>query len=312
MEDGDTERPYNGGAQHETDASDDVIGAFLQTIESPHTRRAYRTDLVRFFGGASASLITARSVEASDVNRHLTELESDGLKASTCKRHLASIRRFYEWLIERDLMTRQPAHPSKIRTIRTSESDDVRNPSYLTKDALRRLVDATSDAGATAVRDRSLIVTMVYGMLRRSEAVAMDVEHVRPLGRHWVLDIPSDAGADAQIRLPEPAVDAIDAVRDAYDIASGPLWRSMSNRNFGARMTGDAIYKMLRRTASRAGLPAIGAQTLRHTGCKLALDGGASVTQVMRQARHSDPASTLAYLDGRDGSGTSAADFIDL
>ena len=56
----------------------------------------------------------------------------------------------------------------------------------------------------------------------------------------------------------------------------------------------------------------VGAHTLRHTGCTLAIEGGASVQQVQTHARHKNIETTMIYVHQRDRLANSAADFIDL
>jgi integrase len=69
---------------------------------------------------------------------------------------------------------------------------------------------------------------------------------------------------------------------------------------------------MVKRTAERAGLPDIGAHVLRHTGCTLAIDSGATIQQVKTHARHKDIDTTMNYIHQRDKLRDSAADHINL
>jgi integrase len=141
----------------------------------------------------------------------------------------------------------------------------------------------------------------------------MDVEHVRPLGRYWILDLPeAKGGTDQYVKIPDHVVEAIEDMKDHRNIESGPLWRSISNRNRGDRLTADAIYKLVKRTAERAELPDIGAHALRHTGCTLAIDSGASIQQVQTHARHKDIDTTMTYVHQRNKLRDSAADHISL
>jgi integrase len=64
--------------------------------------------------------------------------------------------------------------------------------------------------------------------------------------------------------------------------------------------------------ADQAGLPEIGAHTLRHTGCTLAIESGASIQQVQTHARHKNIETTMVYVHQRDRLGNSAADFINI
>lgn len=295
------------------DAADvDLITAYLQRFTRAQTRRSYRTDLEQFFGADFVDLDQARAATFMHVNRHIRALEELGRKPSTIRRRIAAIRGFYDWLLALEVVERNPADKNLIRRVRSGARQD-QTITFLTRQQARKLLKATDEAGEAAARDRALIMTLLHCVLRRSEAAAMDVEHLRPLGHYWVLDIPdAKGGADQYVKVPAHVVETIHDMTDVYGIETGALWRSFSNRNRGDRLTPDAIYKMVRRTAERAGLPDIGAHVLRHTGCTLAIDSGASIEQVKTHARHKDIDTTMNYIHQRDKLRDSAADHINL
>lgn len=290
----------------------DLIPLYLQRYDREQTRRSYRTDLEQFFGTSHADLETARAVSFMDVNRHIRELEQRDRKASTIRRRIAAIRGFYDWLLALEVVERNPADKNLIRRIRSGTRRD-QSITFLTRQQARKLLKATADAGEASARDRALIMTLLHCVLRRSEAAAMDVEHLRPLGHYWVLDLPdAKGGSDQYVKVPAHVVETIHDMTAVYGIQSGALWRSLSNRNRGHRLTPDAIYKMVKRTAKRAGLPDIGAHVLRHTGCTLAIESGATIQQVKTHARHKDIDTTMNYIHQRDKLRDSAADHINV
>lgn len=294
------------------DASTNLLDVYLTRYERAETRRAYENDLVQFFGTDDVQLPLARKATFMHVNRHLRELEQDDRKASTIQRRVSAIRGFFDWLVALEIISRNPADAALIRKVRRTNAKD-RSITFLSRDQAQQLIRAADDAGEAAKRDRALLMVLLHCVLRRSEAAAMDVEHVRPLGHYWVLDLPdTKGGADQYVKIPAHVVEAIDDMKAHYGIESGALWRSCSNRNRGDRITGDAIYRMVRRTSKRAGLEEIGAHALRHTGCTLALEGGASIEQVKSHARHKDIDTTMAYIHQRDKLRDSAADRINL
>jgi len=305
-----SEYPVEVGAGLSRDA--DLISLYLQRYDRDQTRRAYRTDLEQFFDTASVDLELARAASFMDVNRHIRELEGRDRKPATIRRRVAAIRGFYDWLLALEVVERNPADKNLIRRVRSGNRRD-QSITFLTRQQARKLLKATSDAGEAAPRDRALIMTLLHCVLRRSEAAVMDVEHLRPLGHYWVLDLPdAKGGSDQYVKVPAHVVETIHDMTDVYGIQAGPLWRSLSNRNRGDRLTPDAIYKMVKRTAERAGLPDIGAHVLRHTGCTLAIDSGATIQQVKTHARHKDIDTTMNYIHQRDKLRDSAADHINL
>ena len=291
--------------------SANLLPAFLHRYDRPHTREAYRDDLIAFFQADFVDIERARSVSFLHVNQHIADMQQDGYKSSTIKRRIAAIRGFFEWLVAMDLLAKNPANRYALRRVQQSGSRD-RVLVFLTAQQAERLVAATAEAGKAALRDRVLLLTLLHCVLRRSEAAAMDVEHIRPLGRYWVLDVPrAKGGADQYVKVPSHLVDDIEEMKAFYEITTGPLWRSLSNNSFGKRLSERSIYGIVDRTAKRAGLPnEIGAHSLRHTGCTLAIEAGASLQQVQSHARHKNIETTMGYIHQRDRLRDSAADHI--
>ena len=305
-------RTYESRLSQRLEPGDNLLPVYLQRYDREQTRRAYRNDLAQFFGTEHVDLTLARETTFLHINRHLEELEERGLKPSTLRRRLAAVRGFFEWLEALEVIERNPAERQLVRRVRKSGGQE-RIMTVLTRAQAQALLNATEEAGEAALRDRALLEVLLHCVLRRSEAAAMDAEHIRPLGHYWVLDLPrAKGGADQYVKIPASVVETIEDLKDAHGITSGPLWRSFSNRNRGERISPNAIYEMVRRTAQRAGLPEIGAHALRHTGCTLAIEAGASLQQVKTHARHKNLETTMIYLHQRDKLRDSAADHINI
>ncbi len=290
--------------------SERLIDVYLKRFDRPQTVRSYRSDLVHFFGTDDVTIKEVQEINFVHINQYIASLETDGRKASTIRRRIAAIRGFFDWLHALGAIERNPAQKQLIRRVRSSDMKD-RVILYLTSAQAGDLVSATNHAGRAAIRNRAMILTMLHCVLRRSEVAAMDVEHIRPIGNYWVLDLPSTkGGADQYVKIPAHVVDELDMHREQYGIDSGPVWRSLAYNNNGGRLSTRSIYNIVHSTAILAGLPQIGAHTLRHTGCTLAIDAGASLQQVQTHARHKNIETTMVYIHQRDRLRDSAADFI--
>lgn len=290
----------------------DLLPVYLLRFDRDQTKRAYRGDLEQLFGSEFITLRMARSVTFVHVNAHIQHLQAEGLRSSTVRRKVSAIRGFFSWLIALGLIDNNPASKQLVRRIdRNAKSQST--ITVLTQEQASSLLDATSHNGESSVRDRALLLSMIHCALRRSEASGMNVEHIHQAGPYWVLDLPrTKGGADEYVKIPAHVVEAVEEAKAYYDIRSGPLWRSLSrNHSRGNRLSPDGIYGIVRRTAQRAGLDAsVGAHTLRHTGCTLAIEAGASPQQVQTHARHKRLETTMGYIHQRDKLRDSAADFI--
>ncbi len=287
-----------------------LLALYLERFDRPNTRRAYQNDLIDFFGTPEVTLERVRHVTFVEVNRYLQALEAQHRKPATLHRRLAALRGFFDWLVALGALTHNPAHRQLVRRLQPIHASS-RSVLYLTAEEAARLLEAAGSDPKAGLRDYTLLLTLIFCTLRRSEAAAMDVQHLRRLGAYWVLELPQTKGGAHQfVKVPEAVVEAIEAMKNHYGIVQGPLWRSLSRRNYGRRLTPHSIYRIVVQAAQQAGLPHIGAHTLRHTGCTLALEAGASLEQVQAHARHRHIATTLRYIHQRDRLASSAADFI--
>ena len=295
------------------DLDTDLLPLYLLRYEAANTRRSYANDLRQFFGSEFVTLRMAKQARFTHVNAHLAELSAAGSKPATLQRRVAALRGFFAWLIALGLLEQNPADRHLVRRIRRANRQD-RALTVLTREQARQLVEAVDPTRKTAVRDRTLILTLLHCVLRRSEAHAMNSSHLRRVGKYWVLDLPvTKGGTDQYVKVPDHIAKAIQDHCDHYGYGEGPVWRSMSNNSSGKRLSSTSIYTIVHKAALSAGLSSsVGAHTLRHTGCTLAIESGASLQQVQAHARHKNLETTMIYVHQRDRLRDSAADFIEL
>ena len=295
-------------------AQSDLIPLYLLRFDRENTRRAYRNDIESFFGSPVVTLEMASTVTFADVNETLQQLDADGKSPATQRRFLASLRGFFAWLTALGFLDLNPADRHLVRKVaRTSASDEL--VTVLTRDQAQRMLAAVDLDRETGPRDFALVSVLLHCVLRRSEASGMNVEDLRQSGVHTVLTLPrAKGGANQTVKVPSRVAEIVASFIESHGYTSGPVWRSFStNASRGRRLSGSSIYKIVRKLGQRAGIPEkVGAHTLRHTGCTLAIEGGASLQQVQSHARHKSIETTMRYVHQRDRLANSAADFIDL
>lgn len=291
----------------------DLVEEFLATISSSHTQRSYQTDLHRFFGDQRPQQSEVESITPKTVQTFVRSMYRKGLAESTQRRRLSALRRFFDWLVTQGVRAHNPARHPNLRP--KPPDEEPSGATVLTREEVEQFLTAAASSGKSAPRDQALTMTIVYAALRRKEIAGLTVGDVRPLGRHWILDLSGRNSSAGYVRVPEVVVDTIERMKNAYGIESGPLWRSLSNQNRGAPMSPDAIYKAIRRVASRAGVGAVSIDSLRQTGLQLALDGGADLAQIQAHGRFNTVAGAAESQDYSERPGTleeSAAENIEL
>lgn len=291
------------------------ISDFLDEFDSEHTRRAYGTDLRCFLQemGLDKPSADFSVVDTRDVEGFLESMQASELSTSTVRRRMAAVRRFFDWLVSVGEIGANPCRAASL-TVEASVASQERE--VLSMEDLQALLEVTNDDTRSGTRDRALILLILYGALRRSEVASLDVDDVRPLGRDWVIDLPRRGRTPgAYVKIPASAADAVQELVDLYGEESGPLWRSFSNRNWGERMSPDALYKRVRHIGKAADLQGVDIRTLRRSALRLASMSGASLEQIRDHARLKRETSAAEYVGGSSRSSrltSGTADFLEL
>lgn len=239
--------------------------------------RAGRALLIE--AGAKPSVINMILSHVRSVARTCLELELPEMSAETC----AAIRQ-----VEGVKGTSLPAG----RALPQGEIDVL-------------FTACRADGSPTGVRDLALLSVLYYGGLRRDEACGLGLSdyytrehrlHVRGKNQkeEWVF---------LEVKAARLALGRWLRRRGA---APGPLFCSLRRggrlRLAGADggeharpLTGDAVYKIVRRRAELAGLRPCTPHDLRRSAITNLLEGGADPLAVQEWARHEDVSTTRVY-----------------
>ncbi len=212
-----------------------------------------------------------------------------------------------------------PADPviaTVMRGILREQKRPVRPAAALTSTEIRKLLAACGDdpggpAGLPGLRDRALLLTCFAGGLRRSELVALDREDVRFTPDGLVLRIRQSKGdqegegADVGIARgtrPETCpMRAIEIWLRRAGIEYGPIFPRLTVAGtIEGRLTGNGVWKILRRRAAQAELTVDDGERLSPHGMRAgfiteAYLNGALDEQVMAHARQKDVTTTRRY-----------------
>jgi hypothetical protein len=85
----------------------DLVGRFVSTYGKPQTRRSYRSDLRQFFGGEEVLRQEASRTQKDDFIEFLRE-RVDSLKRTSLERKIETVRSFFRWIAEQDLIEELP------------------------------------------------------------------------------------------------------------------------------------------------------------------------------------------------------------
>jgi integrase/recombinase XerC len=275
----------------------DVEG-FIGTLVgcSPHTRKAYESDLRQFVAWAErGGAPTPEAVDHLVLRRYLAYLTTRGMARPTIARKAAALRAFFGWLRKRGVVATDPT-----RNLRAPKGDR-RLPKVPKAAEVATLLDegpAVSDdplALAIAARDDAILEVLYGAGLRISELCGLGPSDVDLKG--GLVTVLGKRSKIRRVPLGEVAIAAIRAYLDGgRTILSGPASPPDAlflNRR-GKRLTPRDARRILERRLLTDGR-AISPHSLRHAYATHLLEGGADLRAVQELLGHADVATTQLY-----------------
>lgn len=268
------------------------------------TREKYRDAVRAFWVWCQETDILLGDVERGDVCRWRDD-QLVTYSVSTVKQRLAAVRGFYDFLIERALLVRNPAD-----RVRCAGSASPRAPlqrEELTDAEMQALLascDVYERDPRVALRDRAILYLMAYCGLRTIEIHRAKRQDLRQRGGRWVLWVQRKGhrSPDDYVVIPARAEAALRAwlVEHPLD-GRGPLFVSLSRINAGAQLSSNYIRRMVKRRLRSCGIdsPAKTTHSLRHSAITRARRGGSGIFDIMAMAGHQKPETTSRYVHGK-------------
>ena len=277
-----------------------LVEAFLSG-RNARTLEAYGRDLedFRVFVGATTldeaagALLTRGHGEANALAlSYKTSLVERKLAAATVNRRLAALRSLVK--LARTLGSVPWA--LEVESMKGESYRDTRGPARGSVRRMLERLDARLDAKGR--RDRALLRLLFDLALRRGEAVSLDLEHV-DLEGGTVAVLGKGRQGRAKITLPEPTKAALSAWIAVRGSDAGSLFVSLDRASRGHRLTGRAVYKIVRELGEDLDLR-VRPHGLRHAAITEALElTGGNVRAVQRFSRHKDLRVLTVYDDNR-------------
>jgi integrase/recombinase XerC len=258
---------------------------------SPHTLRAYRSDLEQFLaflkqrGVDQPSAVTPRTLRS-----FLLSLDQKALARSSIQRKLSAVRALFRDLMERGEIATHPAAGLRQRARPRALPHALEHGEV---EALLRSPDPTTPAGA---RDRALLEFLYSAGTRAAETVGLNrsdldlergIARVRGKGRKERLAV---VGSYAAVALREYLADPKRPRESAR--ARDALFLSLR----GTRLTTRSLGRIVRAHALAAGIRRhTTPHTLRHSFATHLLDQGADLRSVQELLGHEHLTTTQIY-----------------
>lgn len=274
---------------------EDYLDGFVQYLRTgkaatESTLQSYRRDVYQFLlyieQTQTASLVDATPEQLSD---YMAYLQQKGRSTATLSRFTASIRCFYQYLLEQGLVQENPAALLHVQRGQRCL------PEILTSGEVDLLFAQPSCDSFKGVRDKAMLELLYATGIRVSELVALDEEDVS-------LELGTLCCHTQNKRRIIPVYR--EAVASVADYVS--LLHELPNRESGGsalfvnvngrRLSRQGFWKIVKSYAEQAGISkCITPHTLRHSFAAHLLENGADLKSIQMMLGHADISSTQIY-----------------
>jgi integrase/recombinase XerC len=272
---------------------------------SPHTVRAYGSDLARFerflceeFLACEPETLAPQAVDALAVRSFLAALSRDGLSATSRGRALSAVRSLFRFACREGVLDHNPA--AGVRAPKTPKH----LPRHLRPGETEELMEARDGDDALALRDRALLELLYAAGLRVGELVSLDWRDLDLAAR--VLRVVGKGGKERMVPFGRPAAAAlrgwlaawegVRALAAEHGVAVDDDQEPVFLHHRGGRLSARSVRRVIDRATGEAGIaPGVHPHTLRHTFATHLLEGGADLRAIQELLGHSSLATTQRY-----------------
>jgi site-specific recombinase XerD len=277
----------------------EAAAAYAKGSRSAATWRAYEADWRSFSAWCASVTRAALPADPTTVALYIGAQAKEGYAPSTLGRRLAAIRLMH--VGARMLSPHDALEVDEVmRGVRRAWGKPPAHKAPAVDEEIKRMVKEIDVKTMKGLRDRALLLMGFAGALRRSELVALDVEHLSELPEGLSVLIASSKtdqeGQGQTIAIPRVAdspycpVQAVSEWLKNAGIESGAVYRRMQRGQEvdRARLSSQSVALVIKQLASTAGLDPThyAGHSLRSGFLTSAARKHASIFKMADQSRH--------------------------
>ena len=256
---------------------------------SANTLSSYLRDVNQFVTYLQSEKLTLKKLSQADIESYTAHLASKGKTVATVTRAVASLKSFFNFLVDSGTLRANPAKnivPTKV---------ERKLPQILTSKEVELFLEQPDPADLKGCRDKAMMELLYATGIRVSELIGLDLTNlnlsagfIRCVGR----------GKERAVPLYSAAIHALsEYVKRARPQMIGypdepALFVNMS----GDRMSRQGFWKIVKYYKEKAGISKeITPHTLRHSFATHLLENGADLRSIQEMLGHADISSTQIY-----------------
>ena len=272
-----------------------MIDSFLDSLWleqglSKSTLDAYRSDLKLLKVWAKKRELKMDEISRPDLLEFIAFKAEQGSSARTSARMLSSLRRFYTYLMQQEIISTNPTDKISMPKIGRSL------PVLLTENEVLQLIKAPNTKKPLGFRDRVMLELLYATGLRVSELVKLEVNQVN-LNQGYLRVM---GKGDKERLVPMGKT----AKRWMKNYLNGPIQEILNDRQsdclFPTRtstsISRQAFWQIIKKYAMKVGISAkLSPHSLRHAFATHLINHGADLRVVQMLLGHSDLSTTQIY-----------------
>lgn len=280
---------------------EDFLDMLRQRRLSSNTILAYQSDLYLIQNFIKKPLIEAREKELFKYFGTLGEL-----KATTVRRRLIAIKRFFDYAERQGFVKEDPAGNLE------SPALPKRLPKYMSESEIKQLLDSLEYSDIESMRNMTMIKMLYYTGMRIGEIQTLDLEHILWDSRQ--IRVIGKGDKERFIPLNQNMMfmleDWVSARSTLSYVKSSALFVSMGKNHRGKRISYGSTRQIVKATLKQAGLGDYSPHKLRHTFATQLLEKGVPLEQISELLGHSRLDTTLIYAHTNPGKLRSAVELL--
>ncbi|WP_034429803.1 site-specific tyrosine recombinase XerD, partial [Caldisalinibacter kiritimatiensis] len=259
---------------------------------SQNTLDSYQRDIRQFKEHLNLSKDDdVKTVNKTMILTYLMHLQKKGRSTSTISRNLASLRAFFQYLLNEGIITRDPTINLQ------SPKQEKKIPNILTPKEVEILLQQPDTTTTKGLRDRTMLELLYAAGIRVSELVSLNIEDVNlEMGYVYCSKTTSNERA---IPIGNVAIEYLK--KYCSEFRHKLIKKSDENALFvnyhGNRLTRQGFWKIIKSYTKTANInKKITPHTLRHSFAAHLLQNGADLKSVQEMLGHSDISTTQIYV----------------
>jgi integrase/recombinase XerD len=274
---------------------------FLQYLDetkgaSDNTIQSYNRDVNHLisFVHKNYGINDLCDISGTQLNAYIKDLEDKGRASSTISRNMASLRSFFQYLLRRNIITKDPSE------LLVTPKVEKKAPEILSFKEIEVLLSQPSQADDKGIRDKAMLELLYASGIRVTELIELSAEDVNiTMGylrcscakKERVIPI-GQAAQLALFKYMNSSRNHMIKVEDEKTLFVSCLGESMSRQGF---------WKIIKTYSKKAGIKKkITPHMLRHSFASHLVENGADLRSVQEMLGHSSISTTQVYAKMND------------